>query len=481
MAQLLSWLALAGARNSSGGPVSSGSIWFYEPGGGTTTATVYADVAGTVIASNPATLDAAGRAMVYVTSPVRVVVQDSTGADVSDYDQADVTRAETVQIDNAGWSDTYLGSVLTKIFTSTGGVDAQYQESTGATARTIKAKFSELSISVKDFGAQGDNLTIDTTAIQAAINRASSLGGGIVYFPPGTYKIDAALVGASNVVIVGAGSGATIIKQSSSTLGGLAFTSANGIGVRGLRVSTTTTSSGTGIAVTTASGMQISDVKVDGFDTAIGMTSVTDGTIYGNSNVSGNTTGVRMTSCTRVTTLGGQFYGVTTSLAVLSGNVLSVLGTQANPVSVDNASANVVLIGITGAMTFSGGTQPDQFFQYGNGVEGATITAATGTTSGAMDLALGTDFRINVTSGGAGTVTVPAFTNPPPTTRRNYVATLRLTNAAGGAVTWALNANFVLDGGAAPVGTNGTTSVVSFLWDGSSSKFRELTRSNTVT
>jgi hypothetical protein len=48
-------------------------------------------------------------------------------------------------------------------------------------------------VSVKDFGAVGDGSNDDTSAIQAALNHAASLGatitGGTVYFPSGKYKI----------------------------------------------------------------------------------------------------------------------------------------------------------------------------------------------------------------------------------------------------------------------------------------------------
>lgn len=44
---------------------------------------------------------------------------------------------------------------------------------------------------VKDFGAFGDGVTVDTTFVQNAINAASAAGGGIVFFPVGTYKVSA--------------------------------------------------------------------------------------------------------------------------------------------------------------------------------------------------------------------------------------------------------------------------------------------------
>lgn len=40
---------------------------------------------------------------------------------------------------------------------------------------------------IKDFGAKGDGITLDTKAINDAIDAATKAGGGTVYFPAGTY------------------------------------------------------------------------------------------------------------------------------------------------------------------------------------------------------------------------------------------------------------------------------------------------------
>lgn len=40
---------------------------------------------------------------------------------------------------------------------------------------------------IRDFGAKGDSITIDSDAINAAIDAAASKGGGTVYFPAGVY------------------------------------------------------------------------------------------------------------------------------------------------------------------------------------------------------------------------------------------------------------------------------------------------------
>lgn len=52
-------------------------------------------------------------------------------------------------------------------------------------------------INVQTFGAVGDNLTVNTTAIQNAINTLTS--GGVLYFPTGTYVCGALTVGNANV------------------------------------------------------------------------------------------------------------------------------------------------------------------------------------------------------------------------------------------------------------------------------------------
>lgn len=74
------------------------------------------------------------------------------------------------------------------------------------------------SISVKDFGAFGNGISDDTTAIQAAIDTASQVGGGTVYFPSGTYKVSIhseklhAISIAPNVTLQGAGNLESTIK-----------------------------------------------------------------------------------------------------------------------------------------------------------------------------------------------------------------------------------------------------------------------------
>lgn len=60
---------------------------------------------------------------------------------------------------------------------------------------------------VKAYGAIGNGVADDTTAIQAAITAAAAAGGANVWFPPGTYAISATLVCAKAVTLVGSGRG----------------------------------------------------------------------------------------------------------------------------------------------------------------------------------------------------------------------------------------------------------------------------------
>lgn len=84
---------------------------------------------------------------------------------------------------------------------------------TNAITTTVGNKLSE-TISVKDFGAVGDGVTDDTTAIQAAATAASGMA---LYFPSGNYALTAAINLPSNIRVYGDGIGLSTITASGTS------------------------------------------------------------------------------------------------------------------------------------------------------------------------------------------------------------------------------------------------------------------------
>lgn len=84
---------------------------------------------------------------------------------------------------------------------------------------------SALSIyNVAAYGATGNGTTDDTSAINTAIT-AAGIKGGVVYFPPGNYKISSALSLTSNVTLQGSGAQTTFVTQSTANANGVTLSS----------------------------------------------------------------------------------------------------------------------------------------------------------------------------------------------------------------------------------------------------------------
>ena len=67
----------------------------------------------------------------------------------------------------------------------------------GSVTRTVTSRLGDI-ISVKDFGAIGDGVSNDTAALQTALTASA---GKALYFPPGTYRITAALSVPANTTL----------------------------------------------------------------------------------------------------------------------------------------------------------------------------------------------------------------------------------------------------------------------------------------
>lgn len=83
-----------------------------------------------------------------------------------------------------------------------------------------KVDKNELVFNVKDFKKPEDTADDDTPMCQAAIDAAKAAGGGVVFFPSGTYRVKSLVVNASNITLEGAGITTSIIRRHSAGVPG---------------------------------------------------------------------------------------------------------------------------------------------------------------------------------------------------------------------------------------------------------------------
>jgi len=153
-----------------------------------------------------------------------------------------------------------------------------------------KATFSMLSgapFNILDYGAVGDGSTNDTAAIQAAIDAASSAGGGCVYIPSGTFKTTSTLTVPSGVSIKGYSAESSIIRPTSCD--GITMLASNGIGpivFEDFWIYGDTTSTNIGIkfvgdanTATRVTGLNLNRLRIQNFRDGINFRSVRSSSI----------------------------------------------------------------------------------------------------------------------------------------------------------------------------------------------------------
>lgn len=147
--------------------------------GTVTPVTLYSDAAGTTPLANPFTSAADGYFDFYTPQPGRIDI---------------------------AFSGTGIGTPYTL-----GDVEGQPVLPSTAT------------FNVQFYGAVGDGVTNDTVAVQAAITAAIANLGGVVYFPPGTYRLVGQLsaFGANNVQFIGDDYATTILSWDDTATKGL--------------------------------------------------------------------------------------------------------------------------------------------------------------------------------------------------------------------------------------------------------------------
>lgn len=101
---------------------------------------------------------------------------------------------------------------------------------------------------VKDYGAKGDDATNDYTAIANAITAVPSTGG-VLYFPPGTYRHGTALPLKTNLTIMGAGVNASILKQTSTAAHGMSGTDVHTVTLKDIQLQGPASGTGSGVVL----------------------------------------------------------------------------------------------------------------------------------------------------------------------------------------------------------------------------------------
>src|SRR3978361_1613645 len=94
--------------------------------------------------------------------------------------------------------------LLTAIGFSTAAMAAGGASTLGATDVTTDGRFRVFD--VRQFGATGDGKTLDTAAINRAIEMAAGGGGGTVYVPPGVYLVGTVVLKSNITLYLEAGS-----------------------------------------------------------------------------------------------------------------------------------------------------------------------------------------------------------------------------------------------------------------------------------
>lgn len=129
---------------------------------------------------------------------------------------------------------------------------------------------------VKDFGAVGDDVTDDTVAIQAAVDEICA-AGGILLFPPGSYKISASITFPNaSYRVVGSGPSATAISEilGSGQIPLFDFTGVNGpstfVEAMGFFGPAPGSYGGTAISLAASNGLCIQDCWFAGVATGVG-------------------------------------------------------------------------------------------------------------------------------------------------------------------------------------------------------------------
>ncbi len=211
---------------------SSGSVEFFQLGTSTLSTLVYSDSAGLNAVTSTA-LDANGFAARYIGEPVTVRVYTSSRALLREFD--DLGDAKCIRLESPAFTGPnddgaiVAGGTTTEqdawglFLQSFGATDAYVGVSGSAVLlkTLLAAQNTGIFYNVIAYGADPTDVSDSTAYVQAAINAASNAGGGVVYVPPGTYKIIAQLSLPLGVFMFGVPGGNSVLRMETNNVNGL--------------------------------------------------------------------------------------------------------------------------------------------------------------------------------------------------------------------------------------------------------------------
>lgn len=235
-------------------------------------------------------LDAYGAVEVYVNQLVDVVAKSPDGTVVRSW--TDGYASPNIEVISPSFTGndyvsgaaavnepTTLQAILNLWSTNAGAPD--WKVDIGGTATTLEVALGAttgLVFNVKSpvYGAVGDGVVNDQAAIQAALAAAVAAGGGIVYFPAGTYLISSAIDWDRRVSIVGAGPAITSITTSSATNARIitwtsGAASTEQLLVSGLSFKSTVSNSGTQVLTTVQCNIVFDRCNFNASSTSVGI------------------------------------------------------------------------------------------------------------------------------------------------------------------------------------------------------------------
>lgn len=239
------WGAGAQLFDNSGNVLTGGKIETYQAGT-TTPAATYTTPIGNIFNSNPIVADASGRLpneiWLSINSSYKFVLKDSNDVLIATYDNIPslpppplTNDASTISYEpgytvTAGAFTVGLTYLITSVgttdfvaigassnntgifFTATGSGSGT---GTAEYSRTVESKLRE-TVSVKDFGAVGDGVVDDTTAINNAIAGSQNK---TLFFPTGQYKLTSTINFGKTTSILGEGAQASVFVLTHAGVG----------------------------------------------------------------------------------------------------------------------------------------------------------------------------------------------------------------------------------------------------------------------